>query len=172
MLFFVLPAKKDEKPDMAALIARYSAQLTRLCFLYLKDYHMAQEAVQDALLKAYRKYGGFEQRSSEKVWVTRIAINVCKDMMKKPSYREKAMEPELEKRLCASDFSQTSDWSVTLVTEVARLPVPYREAVLMRYYRQMSVEEIARVLGVKPNTVTVRLKRAREMLRERLEDAI
>lgn len=171
MLFFALPLSNG-KPDMETLIERYSASLTRLCFLYLKDYHLAQEAVQEALFRAYRKYDGFGFRSSEKTWVTSIAVNVCKDMMKSPSYREKPLEPELEQQLKTSDFSHSSDWAVTLVTEVSRLPVLYREVVLMRYYRQMSVGEIGKALHVKPNTVSVRLRRAQEMLKERLEDAI
>ena len=91
MLFFFQStpdASSGREPDINRLIDCYSQSLTRLCYLYLKDEQLAQEAVQDTLYRAYQKYHTFQGKSKEKTWITSIAINICKDYMRKPSYRE------------------------------------------------------------------------------------
>lgn len=65
------------------MIRDYGDALLRTCYLYLKDYHLAEDAVQETFIKAMKHYGGFRHRSDEKTWLTRIAINCCKNMMRK-----------------------------------------------------------------------------------------
>ena len=77
MLFLLQPAQM-EPPDIDRLIDAYAKPLLRLCYLYLRDYHHAEEAVQDTLYRAYVKYGSFNGQCSEATWITRIAINACK----------------------------------------------------------------------------------------------
>ena len=66
---------------MDRIVQQYGDALMRMCFLYLKDVHLAQDAVQDTWLKVYRNYDKFDANSSEKTWIMRIAINVCKDYL-------------------------------------------------------------------------------------------
>ncbi len=167
LIFFQTGAVSDGEPDIERLMDRYSQPLMRLCYLYLKDEHLAQEAVQDTLYRAYCKYGSFSGKSSEKTWITAIALNICKDYMRKPSYREIPMDPSISV-LAGSGQSCDTD-SMELLNLVYQLPDDYREVILMRYYQDLSVGEIARVLRKRPNTVSVRLKRARELLRAELE---
>ncbi|MFV0413086.1 MAG: sigma factor [Oscillospiraceae bacterium] len=60
----------------------YGNSLLRLCFMYLKDMPMAEDAVQETFFKVYKNYGKFDGGNGEKTWITRIAINVCKDMLR------------------------------------------------------------------------------------------
>lgn len=169
MLF--LPALQSRVCDMEQLMDTYSKPLMRLCYLYLKDYHLAEDAVQEALFKAYRAYGGFRGESSEKTWITRIAMNVCRDIMRGHLYRETA-DGRVE-LYPAADFAG-NEWSgedsLELLEAVLALPADYRQAVLLRYYQELSVEEISRILHQKSNTVSVRLKRARELLKSQLKE--
>lgn len=57
--------------------------LLRLCFLYLGDRQAAEDAVQETFLKAYQAHGRFRGDCSEKTWLTRIAINQCKTLLRK-----------------------------------------------------------------------------------------
>ncbi len=64
------------------LMAEHGDAITRLCFLYLGNQMDAQDAAQESFLKALGAYQDFRGRSSERTWLTRIAINTCKDMLK------------------------------------------------------------------------------------------
>ena len=63
----------------------------------------------------------------------------------------------------------TKVWDDTLLQEIMRLKPKYKEVVLLFYYQDMKISEIARVLNAPESTVSVRLKRAREQLKKRLE---
>lgn len=151
---------------MERIVTQYSSALTRLCFLYLRDVHLAQDAVQDTFLKVYRSYGQFDASASEKTWVMRIAINVCKDYLRSAWHRRVNVVEALDEVPCEGPERAADD---SLLTEVMRLKPRYREVVLLFYYQDMKISEIARVLGAPESTVAVRLKRARELLRRRLE---
>ena len=88
MMFFTFQMSHEKEPDIDRLITEYSKSLTRLCYMILKDVHLAEEAAWDALYKAYRGYNRFRGESCEKTWITQIAINVCRSYMRKSSYKE------------------------------------------------------------------------------------
>ena len=89
MLLFTI---QDQKPDLDRLMTQYGTSLLRLCYMYLKDYQLAQDAVQETFVKVYLKYSLFRAEASEKTWITRISMNVCRDMMRKRAYRERGEE--------------------------------------------------------------------------------
>lgn len=64
------------------LMNTYGDELLRLCYLYLKDYQLAEDAVQDTFIKTMKSYKSFEHKSSEKTWLMRIAVNCCKNVMR------------------------------------------------------------------------------------------
>ena len=57
------------------LMNEYGDTILRMCYLYLKDYQLAEDAVQETFLKALKHYGSFQHQCSEKTWLIRIAIN-------------------------------------------------------------------------------------------------
>lgn len=73
-----------EKSERAAWLeqamARYEESLLRMCFAYLGDAALAEDAVQETFVKAYRALPDFRGEAQEKTWLTRIAINTCKDV--------------------------------------------------------------------------------------------
>ena len=64
------------------LMQEYGDSIFRMCYLYLKDYHLAEDAVQETFIKAMKSYDSFAHKSSEKTWLIRIAINTCKNIMR------------------------------------------------------------------------------------------
>ena len=75
-MFFVFQPVEEKLPNIEKLIDEYSNSLIRLCYIMLKDIHLAEEAAFDTLYKAYKGYNRFRKESSEKTWITQIAINV------------------------------------------------------------------------------------------------
>ena len=170
MFMFAMQSEYQDEPNINRLIDCYSQPLTRLCYLYLKDYQLAQEAVQDILYKAYTKYSSFGRKSSEKTWITKIAMNVCKDYLRRPACRELVSSETVQLAAQREDSPYTDSSSVELLHAVYALPVLYKEVILMRYYQNLSINEIAKVLHEKPNTISVRMKRAKELLKIGLEE--
>ena len=72
------PDRKDERIER--MVNLYQLSLLRLCVMYLHDEEQAKDAVQETFIKAYRNLDSFRADSSEKTWLTRIAINTCKNM--------------------------------------------------------------------------------------------
>lgn len=70
------------------LIDEYGTEILRLCYLYLKDYQLAEDACQDTFLKVYSNFHNFNRLSTEKTWITRICINTCKNYLRNPWKRK------------------------------------------------------------------------------------
>lgn len=162
LILWTLPAAED--PDLEGWMAAYGDSLTRLCFLYLKDYHAAEEAVQDTFCKAYTRYASFRGEASVKTWLTRIAINTCKDYRRRPACRLAEKFERIPLELAAEE--PAAGEGDELLQAVYALPEPDRKVILLRYYSGLSVAEIAQILRKKPNAVSAQLRRARERLRQ------
>ncbi|MDO4355276.1 MAG: RNA polymerase sigma factor [Clostridia bacterium] len=157
-------------PDSSVMerwVNEYGDNLLRVCALNLGDASQAEDALQETLLKAFRAYGSFQHQSSEKTWLTRIAINVCRDMQRSRWFRFVDRRVDIDEMPEPAMADELPDDSVSL--EIMKLPHKYREIIILHFYQQMRVEEIAETLEVPRSTVSSRLKRAKDKLREQLE---
>lgn len=66
------------------LMEEYGTGLLRLCALQLGDAALAEDAAQETLLRAWRRYGTFRGEAAERTWITAIALNVCRDLLRSP----------------------------------------------------------------------------------------
>lgn len=149
------------------LMREHGDAIFRLCLLYLKDYHLAEDAMQETFLKAYRGYKRFRGDSNPATWLTRIAINVCKDINKSAWMRR------VNRRLSLADLPEPSvpaqEGDDTLVRSVLALPIKLREVVLLFYYAGLPAKEVAGSLGIALPTVYKRLERAQQLMKTELE---
>ena len=151
---------------LAYLIDQYGDDLLRLCTLYLRNYHLAEDALQDTYIKVWKHYEEFDKRSSEKTWMTRIAINVCKNYLR-GSWYHRIVPMELSDVIKgqADQYQQTED-AVDLLRAIWNLQEKYRVVILLYYYEELSVKEIAEILNCSKNTVLTRLRRGRQACRK------
>ena len=149
------------------MVNLYQLPLLRLCYAYLHDEELARDAVQETFIKAYRSLADFREDASEKSWLTRIAINTCKDLRKSGWFRhvDRTLTPEMLPE--ASAPVETSD--VNLTMEIMRLPVRLREAALLCWLQGLTQDEAAHSLGISHQAIGSRLNRARKKLRAALE---
>ena len=159
----------DSRRDQAIekLILQYQTPLLRLCFIQLQDRALAEDAVQETFLKAYKSFAQFRGECSEKTWLTRIAVNTCRDFQRGGWFRHTDRRVTPEMLPIGEVQPETEDLDLSLA--VMKLPRKLREAILLYYYSDMSTEEIAEALGIAQSSVSSRLQRSREKLRKLLE---
>lgn len=157
----------DKRTQLERLMTQYGSNLLRMSALYLKDADLAQDAVQETFLKAYRHLSDYRGDASEKTWLTAICINVCRDLQKSAWFRHRSSVALDSLREGAADFTFPDN---TVLTEVMNLPVKHREVVLLRYYEGLKLKEVASALHLSEGKVRARLKQAGNILRGRLKE--
>jgi len=153
--------------DLPALIDQYGDALYRTCCLYLKDRHLAQDALQDTFLKVYTGYASLRETQSLRPWMVRIAINVCKDYLRKSRFF--IVDSEQANRGEAVRDNSALFRDNTVSAAIAALKPKYKDVILLYYYHECKQREIARILRIPEGTVAVRLKRARDQLKTKLK---
>jgi len=159
--------RSEKEAWLERAMEEYEQSLLRTCFAYLGDLALAEDAVQETFLKAWKGYSGFRGESQEKTWLMRIAINTCKDVRRSAWFRHTDRATSLDQLPEGSvPFEMEDD---TLTRAVMALKRPVKEAVLLCWYQQLSADEAAEALGVSRSTVYSRLEKARTILHKELE---
>lgn len=153
------------------LIERHGHDILRLCAVYLGDGQLAQDAFQETFVKAWKALDTFRGDSSEKTWLSHIAVNTCRDLLRsgwlRMLKRSKPMEDIMELAAPAPSPEALAVREATLA-----LPGRYREVIVLYYYQGMPIREIATALKLPENTVSTRLRRARGQLKGLLREEV
>ena len=157
----------DKEAIIRQMVETHQTPLMRLCYLYLHDVQLAEDAVQETFIKAVRTLDKFRGEASMKTWLTSIAMRTCCDMRR--SFWFRRMDRRVTPEMLPDPVQSPLEEETALTVAVMNLPQKEREVILLYYYQDMNVNEIARTLGVTQPTVSYRLKRAREKLRQELE---
>ena len=166
--------KTDLAPDrmemdraFTQLMRTYADDVLRLCYLCLRERAAAEDATQEVFLKAYRHMASLRREESQRAWLMKIAVNTCRDMRRSAWFRHNDLRVSLDDLPPAK--CECTDWDDSVVREVMRLKPKDREAILLRFYQELTPEECARAMGMTPSGFYRRLRRAQEALRPRLE---
>lgn len=165
--------------DFISRLMPYRERLYRLALAQLRNTNDAEDAVQEALIKAGRNAQTFRSESSEYTWVVRILINHCHDVQRKVTRRQKRevtgdlVEQKssqiADTRASIEQNIELSEMSRHLMDAVNELGQNYKPLILMRYFENMSYEDIAETSGLNAGTVKSRMNQAKVLLRAKLE---
>ena len=171
---------RGERDLFHELIRPYERTVFLTAVSVLRDSTEAEDAAQEAMIKAYRALGSFRGDAKFSTWLTAITLNEARSRLRKSA---RVRVESLDDTGQEEDFTPflVADWreipSETLEREelaqqiqnaIEGLPPSYREVFLLRDKEEMSIEEIAQALDVTANLVKVRLFRARMMLQKQL----
>ena len=149
-------------------MAQWEVPRLRTCYLLLRDAALAEDAVQETFLKAWRAHDDYRREASEKTWLMRIAVNTCRDMLRSGWFRR------MDRRVDMADLPEPAapftEPDHTLTRAILSLPDGLRQVVVLRSYQGCSFQEVARVLHLARRTVHYRLDKAERALRAALED--
>jgi len=162
--------------SFAELLERHKDKAMTIAMRMLRNREEAEEAVQDAFVRAFNALGKFEKRSTFSTWLYRILFNVCSTMLSKrggPPQSISSDNNEGEQEDEIPDLSEIPDSIVEgdefrqqVVESMNELPPLYSGIATMFYLDDLSYEEIVTITGAPLGTVKARLFRARALLRD------
>ena len=164
----VAGAKSGDETAIRTIIRLHNQTLFRLARGIVSDQE-AEDAVQEAYLRAFRNIGGFRGESSLKTWLGRIVINTALERRRRERpehvipFPPANPSPDPERSMAHDQIRQMLEQAID------ELPPLFRGVVVARLMEEMSVEETAQILDLKPETVKTRLHRARALLRAAIE---
>jgi RNA polymerase sigma-70 factor, ECF subfamily len=157
------------------LVRRYNQKLYRAVRAVLREDSEAEDAMQEAYVRAYQNLRKFERRASFGTWLTRIGVNEAIARLKsrqksETEFSDETVESEAVDTKTNDPENEMAQSEVRSLLEEAilRLPLDYRTVVMMREVEEMSTAETASALDLSEEAVKVRLHRARAMLRRDL----
>jgi RNA polymerase sigma-70 factor (ECF subfamily) len=159
------------------LVARWEDRIRGAAYRVLGSEDEARDVAQEAFLKAYRGLAAFKQEARFSSWLYQIALNVCRDRLRRRRTRATVSLEEMEQtgpaivetRPGAHERLQRLDLARTVRRAIETLPEEQREVVVLKEYQGLTFLEIAQALEVPVSTVKTRLYRGLGQLRLRLE---
>lgn len=157
------------------LIRRHQRFVFTLALRFAKSREDAEEIAQDCFVKAYRSLSGFQQQSKFSTWLYSIVYTTAMSSLRKKRVQTASIDDEEHSVQIESmgsygqDITENKSRSFYLNQAIAQL-LPDDAAIITLFYKgEQSLEEIGQALNMEPNTVKVKLFRARQRLKDRLE---
>jgi len=168
---------EGDEQAIEIFVLRHETDIFRLAFSVLQDPSEAYEAAQDTFITALKALPNYQERSSLKAWLCAIALNISRSRLRKRKVLERLhntltvvfqietrKQPTLEERVIQTEKEKAA-WNA-----LNELDEKHRMVMVLRYFQELSVREIAEILSISEGTVHSRLHTARERLRSALKD--
>lgn len=180
-----VPGAEIDDPDLVArlrrgeagafdeVVERYVARVTALAARLLGWSAGADDVAQEVFLTLLRKGSQFGGRSSLWTYLAAITVNRCRSVRRRRWLHDRVLRviaPGCATSPPAEQWSEQQEQAARIRAAVAALPATSREVIVLRYFEDLPIQDIAQALGVARNTVEVRLFRARKLLQAALPD--
>jgi RNA polymerase sigma-70 factor, ECF subfamily len=163
----VAAARNGDAESFSRLCEQHYPALVAIAYSQLADRGLAEDAVQEALLVAYRDIAKLKETGRFLPWLAAICRNMAIDMTKA---RARERHAGIEDRSPVADLCHHENDSVAIVREIIfGLDPDMRDILVLRYYNGMTYEQIAALLGVSEEAVNGKLRRARKTIRQELQ---
>jgi RNA polymerase sigma-70 factor (ECF subfamily) len=148
----------------APIVERYQRLLFTVALRMLGDEDEANDAAQNAFVKAYQKLGTFDQGRRFFSWIYRILVNECLNQRRERRPSEPISPGLAAEEGSPADLFEAKERRRRVQAAIVALPIDYREVVVLRHFAGLSYDEIAETLGVPAAIVKSRLHSARQRL--------
>jgi RNA polymerase sigma-70 factor, ECF subfamily len=152
--------------DLAQMLEESYPQSVRTAYLILGNRSDAEDAVQEAFLRAWKFRNSLARETSVRPWLYRVVVNTCNSKLRQDIPRRERNDPDHDLDITPIDVEATDRFAATndVTRAMKDLPAHLRVVIVLRYYAELSEREIAIAIGRKPGTVKSRLHEARRRL--------
>lgn len=168
----VVEAQKGSSNAFAELYAATYQRQYAYSARYLRDEHLAQDALQETYIRALRNIGKLQNPTLFIAWLNHINFNVCHDMYARAKRDYMVSDDEFESWGHAANEGRTPEDEVVevdhkryIMEQVMALPITESQAIVMHYYQGMTLDEIADALNMSRSSVKRYLKAGKDHLR-------
>ncbi|HEX7597796.1 MAG TPA: sigma-70 family RNA polymerase sigma factor [Polyangia bacterium] len=153
------PAAPDPRSDLRDLYQKYGASVFGRCAFLLKDRSTAEDAMQDVFAKALQHYAGFRAEASPLTWLMKIATHHCLNLLRseRAGWRSR-YQREAQARSAADERPQVLEMRDLVLKMLARVDLETQTAAIHYHVDEMTLDEVAGVLGRSVPTVRKRLQ--------------
>lgn len=159
---------KRTQQEILELYEKYYEMVWRICLVRFGNSHDAYDAAQETFVRLMSYTKSFHSGEHEKAWLIRTAVNYCKDVMKSSRWKQEicldAGKPP-EAGVVSNEYSEVYE-------AMMELPEKYRIILYLYYYEGYSLKEIAGMMKTNASTLRSRFAKAKELMKEYLEDVI
>ncbi len=150
----------------------HSRKVYLLAYSYVKDKGLAEDIAQEVFIKCYKSLHHFRGDSQITSWIYRITVNTAKDFLRSKSFNilkyPKIFFENITKTESPEDVVIQQEQREAVLQTVLGLSTKYREVIILYYFQDEKMEDIAEILNMNLNTVKTRLSRARSMLKGKI----
>ncbi len=162
-----------EREVYAQLVDRYKSYAYTIAFKVLQNRPEAEEAAQDAFIKAFHYLSGFNRQAKFSTWLYRIVFNTAISYKRKNRQQFQSIENTvIEYSQEAEGMLEKTDKKKYLNLALAKLNETDRTAISLFYLEEFSLDEIADIMKMQANTIKVRIHRARQRLADELKNIL
>ena len=147
----------------------YSQELMNISYGYTKNKDDSLDVIQNVFSKFFNINKSFKTPNDEKYWLIRVTINESKDFLRKNS-RTTNLEEDAIDSLNYNDDNINDLRLKKLSLLVKQLPDKYRKVIILHYYDSLPIKDITNILHISESAIKKRLERARNMLKEEMEE--
>lgn len=158
--------RRRDEPDFTEFATAAVRRLRRTAYLMCGDWHRAEDAAQDALVRVYRRWDKLSHQDGLNTYAHKAVVSVVLDQAKRPWRREQTTDNLQEQP--SSDEHGVVDDRLLVIAALAELPARQRACVVLRHYADLSLEDTAEALGISTGTVKSQASRGLVRLRELL----
>ncbi|BAQ09020.1 RNA polymerase sigma factor sigv [Bacillus sp. OxB-1] len=166
-LKLVARAKKGDTEAFQALIHEEKEKLYKMAFVYMKNEEEALEVFQDTIYKALKSIASLKQDAYFSTWITRILINTAIASLR-TKQKVVPLSPEIMESLGESSSPESED-HMDLLQAMDEIEEKYKTVLLLRYYQDYTVSQIAMLLDCPEGTVKTNIRRGLTILRTKLK---
>ena len=157
--------------DFDAVMDEHARYLVRIAYLYVKNWATAEDLVQEVFVTYFQKSDQFRNEASLKTYLTKMTANRAKDYLRSWKHKKDVLFDTIfvQTKSTEEDLLQKEQLAL-LEKKLFELPMKYREPLILYYYDEQSIFEIAEYLQLNENTVKTRLRRAKQQMKQFFND--
>ncbi|GAB4072694.1 RNA polymerase sigma factor SigV [Barrientosiimonas marina] len=160
--------KKNKSADtVITFIIDNKEKFYRLAFSYVKNVDDALDIVQDSIEKAIRKKNSLKENQSVNSWFYKIVVNSALDFLRK-NKRVTLIDDETIENLFPGKYDVYSD--IDLRKRLDELPIKFRSVIVLKFFEDLKIDDVADILNENKNTIKTRLYKALDLLHIQMDD--
>ncbi|MBX4263742.1 RNA polymerase sigma factor [Clostridium estertheticum] len=165
--FLIRRMKRGDESAVNDFVKQYNNEIYKYCYYRLSDKWQAEDVTQDTFISFFKHFNSYIHKGKAKNYLYIIAGNLCKNEYKK--HKEISACHVEDKIMNLKEVQEEIVLKVSLEQEISRLPKEFKEVILLYYFQNLKIREIAEILNINVSLVKYRLSESKKLLQKSID---